>query len=385
MNESPQAPIRLWQFMGAIFLLIGAYLDNLRGPLLPVMARELNMDLSELGQFLAIGNLAAIVGTVLLIPIMNKISERKTGMFAILLILLGWVVIRLGELGYSKIYLAFFFGLCTSIFGALSNIFIVKGTPVKKQSRTLSLHQMMYGLGSIIAPFAVALSLTQGWPWSWLIIGLIPFAIAISITIKLGLAETGVLPEANSGMMSFSRQKTAVLFIFMGYVASEVACSMWMATYLNEKFHLPVSESSYITGGFFAVMMISRFFCFLFAKETKENSLLWLSLTAPLVIVTLVQLGAPYQILPLSGLFGPFFPIYFAKVSRKYKTEWRSMAIWLIVALQTSLMIMHLIVGKVADRIGSSQAYWFIPILLTITILFLPKILKDLSVSDHNV
>jgi fucose permease len=170
----------------------------------------------------------------------------------------------------------------------------------------------------------------------------------------------------------------------MGYVASEVACSMWMATYLSAKFNLSVEQSSPLTAGFFAVMMLTRLLCFFFAKPKFQYQLMWASLLIPAAVVTVVQLGGSFYLLPLAGCFGPFFPMYFSMISRHYPKEWRSMSIWLIVSLQIALMAMNLGIGHLAKAVGSAQAYWLIPVTLVATLILLFQLLKELKALGNS-
>ena len=111
MQSSLEHPKRLWQFLGAALLFFGAFLDNLRGPLLPIMAKDLHLDLADLGGFLAIGNLGAIIGTFLLIPLMQKLSERRTAMGAAILLASGWFAVRLSQLGFGSTVLSLYLAL----------------------------------------------------------------------------------------------------------------------------------------------------------------------------------------------------------------------------------------------------------------------------------
>lgn len=379
MNSSPNTPLRVWQIMGSLFLLIGAYLDNLRGPLLPVISKELGLDISSLGNFLALGNIAAILGTFLLIPILQKISERRTAMVVVLSLSLGWFAIRLTQLGYGTYALSFYFGFCTTLLGALSNIFIIRGTPVIDQPRMLSGQQMMYGVGSLLAPLAVASCLGSNLPWTLLIVGLAPVALLMFLGLRWGIKEHGPTPEEGATQFRMDKRKLIVFLTFMGYVASEVACSMWMTTYLTSKFELGVERSSLITSAFFAVMMLTRLLCFFIANQKNQNLLMWIALVVPAIIVSLVQLGASFYLLPLAGVFGTFFPIYFSKISQSFSKEWRSMAVWLIISLQIAVMIMNLGVSRLAQKYGVVETFWFIPLTLCATMVLFSYLLKTLN------
>ena len=384
MQSALEHPKRLWQFLGAALLFFGAFLDNLRGPLLPIMAKDLHLDLADLGGFLAIGNLGAIIGTFLLIPLMQKLSERRTAMGAVILLASGWFAVRLSQLGFGSIVLSLYFGLATALCGALSNIFVMRGTPLKDQPRILSGQQMMYGIGSMLAPLALASVITNGQPWSLLIVAMVPVSFILFLVIKFGIEEHGPLPEPEAKSFRLNGTKLRVFLTFMGYVASEVACSMWMATYLSAKFNLSVEQSSPLTAGFFAVMMLTRLLCFFFAKPKFQYQLMWASLLIPAAVVTVVQLGGSFYLLPLAGCFGPFFPMYFSMISRHYPKEWRSMSIWLIVSLQIALMAMNLGIGHLAKAVGSAQAYWLIPVTLVATLILLFQLLKELKALGNS-
>ncbi|MCX6125873.1 MAG: hypothetical protein NTV34_14155, partial [Proteobacteria bacterium] len=60
--------------IGIVFLLVGSYLDNVRGPLIPALIQQATFNYQSVSQILIWGHLTAFVVTWLLIPGLNRVS-----------------------------------------------------------------------------------------------------------------------------------------------------------------------------------------------------------------------------------------------------------------------------------------------------------------------
>ena len=143
---------------------------------------------------------------------------------------------------------------------------------------------------------------------------------------------------------------------------------MWMTSFLVDIHKLTVESASYYTSLFFLLMMGSRLACFFFLNEKNQKYLLVASLGIPLITMTLGILTEAYWLLPIAGLFGPFWPIFMAKVTRSFPTQWKALTMWLLFGLQFSLLCMNYAVGKLTEVTSMQNAYLIAPIFCVLTI-----------------
>jgi fucose permease len=126
--------------------------------------------------------------------------------------------------------------------------------------------------------------------------------------------------------------------------------------------NMNIETATTILSSYFGVLLGTRFLCAVFMTTQLEKIVLLLSLSIPPIVLFLVlrELIDPWFLLAI-GLFGPFFPVFLARVSRSSPTNWRSFTIWSIVAMNLLLAAGHLFLGKLADKFGIGSAY-FLPV-----------------------
>jgi len=132
---------------------------------------------------------------------------------------------------------------------------------------------------------------------------------------------------------------------------------MWLPTFMVEHGKMSIVDAARYQSYFFLALAGSRGSCFLFVKRAYETPVMLLSLIVPCIVYAAVFLGS-YYLLPLVGLAGPFFALFLARVSRVFPTQWKSLAIWLMISIDLFLGISHFLLGDLADRVGIYNAYY---------------------------
>jgi hypothetical protein len=139
---------------------------------------------------------------------------------------------------------------------------------------------------------------------------------------------------------------------------------MWMTTYLVREHGFSPSAATPYLSAFFLVMATSRVVCAVAVRERWERLILRGALVLPLGAFAAAYLFGLKSALALTGLFGPFFPVFLARQSRRYPDRWRSVTIWTMVAMSVTIGLCNLLVGRAADLVGLRTAYLLPPLLL---------------------
>ncbi len=350
-------------FTGFFMLLISSYLDNVRGPLLPVIARDLNISYGLTGFFLTIGNIAAALSIISLIPLSKILCDRRIscgiGVFAIVSVLFSHLV---G--GYSTLLiLAIMLGAAIAVLGTLSNILTIKGTESEERGRYLSGLHVTYGAASLIAPLLAGYFLSKDVAWPWLFSGsvILSFSMVTYIYKFLYDRDDGIEVSKPVAVPVKKDQKllilkVLILAVFTTYVGGEVLTSMWLATYLVEYKKFSISDASFYVSCFFLILALSRTGSFIFGTVRRERAIIWSSLVASLVCMLLGHVGSNLAF-SFAGILGPFFPLFLARVSRIFAEAWQSFTILLIAAIQLFLGIAHFCLGSIVDVLGVQRAF----------------------------
>lgn len=385
VSKSEEKIHAAYVFAGFSLLIMVAYLDNARGPLLPVISKKLSIPYTYAGLFLTVGNLTAIASTMLMVKAMKRYSEKVITLwicgFSGLIALFAPFVSELTGL----ICLGAVIGVSIATGGAMCNVLTIKGSPPKVRGQMLSGQQVMYGLGSFAAPFSLTAATHISWPW-WSILSTASILLlALGIIYYLSLPNEKKSPEDVHKAAAFKLKKIHVVALtsFGLYVAGEVMTSMWMATFLVDDIGLSSREAAPYVSGFFMTMAATRLAGFFFIRERMEKTILFVCLIVGILALVTSLLGF-YYLLPIVGLVGPFFPLFMAELSRSFPKAWQSMTVLVSVSMQISLSVMNLSVGILTDALGIHKAFAVAPSLLLVSLgcLFWYERLKKTHLED---
>ncbi len=363
-----------WTLVGAGFLLlfVSAFVDNARGPLLPVIAREMGVTYGRVGLFLVVGQVASIPVAILLTPLLRAYGEVAVARGISLLAMATCLAASLVGSFPALLGFAAVLGGTITMLGTASNVLVIRGTPAALLGRMLSGLHMMYGVGSLLAPLAATAILSGGWRWQSVFAVAAPVALADAVLLTRRRRSEPVVPVAvRAAPPGRPWRHAAVLAIFGSYAAGEVLCSMWLVSYVLAGPRLTREQGAVCLTGFFGLLALSRLASAVLVPRRWERRALWLSLGLATLALLAGQWHSPW-LLPLAGLCGPCFPLLLAGVGRAYPDEWRDLTVWIMVAVQASLSLAHGLMGLAADAFGIVAAFRLAPLLwlLTAALLF---------------
>lgn len=347
---------------GFASLFLGAFLDNSRGVILPLVQKKLDLSYSQLSFFLILGCFSAFPAVLSLVALKQKFSQNfllKGMLFFTLLVL------SLGFLPLSPVLFFTFgtlLGICLSWFGSLCNFWVMQGTPVALRARFFCGLHVMYGVGSFFAPQVFGWVERKQLPYAF---GYF-FAIPV-ILFLLGLLFFFIKEEVWEKHTKTERSKIdsldlLIVLTFAVYVAAEVMTSMWMQTALMQSKGFSYSEASVQLSCFFGFVVLSRLLCFFWVKTE------WI----PTIILSTLLFGAACIFLgqvrfskafAFAGMIGPFFPLFLSYIGHHFPERASKLTLIIMAFLQFTLGFCHLLLGKIADKIGIGLSF-YIPMFL---------------------
>ena len=359
-------------FLGFAILFIGAFFDNVRGPLLPQWSTEFKLPYDKQGLLLTFGNLGALLCTFSLAPLLNRYPLRR---IILCVLVLGLVFSLSSYFVYDFISLACFaafLGIVCSLLGTLSSLHVQQSSRPQVRSKLLSLLHLMYGAGSYLAPFIVTFFILEKKPWHYNFLAAVAPLVLIYgyLTLRPNKKTVQITVTTKESYRVNGRQWLTILAMGF-YVCGEVLSSMWMVSYFQNHLNFANTDSNFFQSIFFACMSITRLLCFLFLPRGWELRVMVTSVIAGIVIFcTGIWFKNP-GLIALVGIIGPFFPLYIARISEKFPLQSRSMTIYVLSFMQLSLAMAHLFLGRLSAQIGIKNAFLMPPVLLVVSLILI--------------
>ena len=391
-----------------LLMLAAAFIDNLRGSLIPLLHDHLELDFALAGAMLL--TVAGISGGLFNSQLLN--IERRTGVRGLIVFSVGLTVIMAilatqvrGPLSLGM--MAIFLGGAITSMGTISNLLLLMASEGKIPSSDEASHpnplnsldirsarrakmmaglHLMYGLGSLVAPAVATISVGRGWPWPSMFI--LPLAMLVPVMIMTlpmdekhsgtspGMKPPGLpLEKKTHGIWhNVSSGEWFVVAIFLAYVTGEVLTSMWMPAFLIAHFGLSYENANQKAAGFFMVFSLARLGVLILMRDKFHKPFIYVPLfAAATAMIAATIISQPGQadsalvfLFPAAGMIGPFFPMMLARVCTIYNKSWQRLTVIILTTMQVALALSHLILGAVFDHLGAQRAYLIPPFLLLI-------------------
>lgn len=313
---------------GAFFaFFIFGFTDNLKGPALPALLDDLQLNYSLGGTILLgiyLGFMAATLTTGLLA---DALGHKAVLVLAGVCLAVGvtsfaafssplWLTLAMVALG---------FGLGAVELGC--NSLIVLLHPGDK-GRYLNLLAVLHGMGSMIAPLYAGWLLAGGSSWRvvyrWDLVLILPLTGFFALTgfPPKPADASDQIDFRHIGRTAFSPVLLAHYFADLLYVAFEIGIASWMVEFLQKDRGQSVTQSTLALSIFFGLIMAGRFVgSFVVERFGYLRSVLLTALTAS-ACVGLSLFGPPllWWLLPASGFFlSIIFPTITASISGSLK------------------------------------------------------------------
>ncbi len=293
--------------------------DNLKGPTLPAMLAELNIDYGTGGNIL----FGEYVGFLVATLITGLLADRY-GLKPI--ILLAGVLLAIGIAGYSSFSIPWL--MATSLFIAglgfgafeLGPNAVIVNLYHEQKGLYLNLMAVMHGLGSMLAPLITSFLFGLGSSWRgvfrWDLLIILIF-ILFSLLPKFPKAEDKTSIDFRSiPRIAFTPRTLSYYAAMMFYVASEIGLASWMVVYLQDVRAINQNTGNTYLALFFGMIMLGRFLgSFIVKRLGYLRATLMTSLAA--AVSFSIGIFTPLTIfIPLTGFFYSIvFPTLTASIS----------------------------------------------------------------------
>jgi len=293
--------------------------DNLKGPTLPAMLAELNIDYGTGGNIF----FSEYVGFLIATLITGILADR----FGLKLVfVLAGVALVIGAGGYSSFNTPLLLSISLFIVGLGLGAFELGPNAVivslyhEQKGLYLNLMAVMHGLGSMVAPLFAGLLFSMDVSWRtvyrWDLLLIVVFLIA-SLLLRFPKSEEKASLDFRAiPKVAFNHSMPFFYGAMLFYVSAEIGLASWMVVYLQEARGLDEVVSNNYLAIFFGMLMLGRFLGgFIVKRVGYLRAILIASLMATLSVSIGIFSGIA-MFIPLTGFFfSIIFPTLTAAVS----------------------------------------------------------------------
>ncbi len=346
---------------GFLSFFVFGFIDNLKGPLLPEILRSEGMSYGQGGTFFLAAYVGFVIATLSTGIMADLLSNRRVLLLAGVCLLAGIIGMNLTS---SLLLLNLSMGLVGMGLGAIE--LGANGLMVELHStaraRYLNLLATFHGVGSLLVPLMAAWLISKGLPWPQ--IYLCAGTLVVLLVALCGLTRHQPREHKLGGTgwnwnvvlrEGFTARMCWFYLLICAYVAVELGIAAWLVEYLQKVEQMSLARSSLYLSGFFALIMLGRFFGSWWVERVGYLRMIAAALCGTLMCLA-GGLYGPNEMrwmLPLSGLFMAIvFPTVAAAVAATHQANVGSIFGILFTFGGVGGALGPWVVGQVSDSYG---------------------------------
>ncbi|MDR2611029.1 MAG: MFS transporter, partial [Clostridiales Family XIII bacterium] len=342
----------------AAYLIFGLS-ENVKGPAIPRIQADLDINEFQIGLLLAVNALGYLIACSFTAPLARRIGLKPALMISLFVIALSGVTICFAP-SYLMLALSFFIMYLANGMLEIALGILAAGFFTERTGTMLNIAHFFYGGGSIIGPIASAglMAVTVhnaqlGWRYMYMIVlacALLPLIPALFGHIH-GRDNEKIKGEYNAYLRDKNLWCVIIILSFGGM--AEMGIGGWLVNYMEKANGFGTKEAAFALTAFFAVFTLTRLVIGpLIDKLGFIKSLLLLCGFASVTLILGILCGGrPGEVLiVLSGIgIAPLYPTVFAVVAKLYHEKIDTAMTVTLTAMGIISMISNLLLGFVID------------------------------------
>lgn len=265
-NSERNLPARtVWVLTIGAFLafFIFGFVDNLKGPILPILLRDLDFSYSTGGTLLLGAYLGFLIATLLTGALADTVGNKALLIAAGLLLTAGVLMFSLSATFWPLAAAMLLIGLGMGAIEVGGNSLIVE-VHDERRGQFLNLLGVFHGTGSLLVPLVAAYLLARNMSWQQI------YQLTLVLTVLLTLYFLFVrYPRPGNGeshgfdlallrSKGFTRRMNLYYLLIAVYVAAEIGIASWIVEFLQVEKGMAQTQSALYLSLFFLFIMLGR-------------------------------------------------------------------------------------------------------------------------------
>ena len=351
-----------------LFVVFGGFLifglsENIKGPAIPNMQSEFNLNESQLGVLLALNSLGYLLACSFTSILSDRIGIKWTGILAFASMTLAGIFMYLSN-GYPSLTASYFLlyvgnGILEIGLGIMAARIFTKNT-----GTMMNLSHFFYGLSSIGAPILGASMMgwhifdgELGWRGMYLIILSLAILPIIPSLVGRFPEEHEHEGEATSFRGLFKDPIAWLIVAVLSFgVVSELAIGSWLVYYLQHAYDWSLKRASEMLSLFFLFFTLSRLFAGPITDKIGYtlSTMLFSAFSGAcsLAAVFIGEMGA--ILFAIAGIgIAPIYPTVMALLAKRYAKGVGTAITFTVTLLGIASVIGNLLIGVIIDFVNS--------------------------------
>jgi len=350
-----------WLLLAIVFggFLVFGFSENVKGPAIPRMQADFDLNESQLGLLLAFNSLGYLVACTFTGALSGKIGIKWTGMLAFGSMALSGVLIYASS-NYPSLSASYFLMYIGNGMLEIGLAIMAARIFTKNTGAMMNLSHFFYGLSSAVAPIVASSMMgwnlfggELGWRGMYLImlsLSLLPMIPTLAAKFPGDDGEHG----ERMTLKGFAKDPAAwliVLVLSFG-VVSELAVGGWLVNYLEKAYGWTTDSASGMLSLFFVFFMAARL---LLGPVTDKvgytRSVIALSAFSGLCSFAAILSGEGGAILfAVAGIgIAPIYPTVMAILAKRYPRGTDMAITFTVTMMGIATVVGNLLIGVIID------------------------------------
>lgn len=366
-----------------------ALIENFKGLFVPFFKVDLNMNDTGIGVINGLGTWAYLIFSLVGSVLCEKFGQKKVFILGISVMMVSLVIFKFVDSRASLYFGMFVFNSALALISIAINT-IVPILAVGFQAVLMNLTHLFYGFGASSAQVIGSKLLANNIQWRniYLYSSLI-FVVLMIFLFRADIPKTEKVHKKNKkGFSPNEIRIIAFISIAIGfYVFAELETGSWFVNYLRNNYSFSIEKSANYIALFYIMLTIGRLVGgFIVEKIGYLKSIIIFMSIAVVLYFAGITLGNGFVILvSISGFFFSIvYPTVIVIISNLFKEKSASAIGIVVTASSLVKMLLSFGFGKLNDVIGSYNAFYFIPLGLVVSLIFINIVNKTSYLIREN-
>lgn len=366
--------------IGFIFLIMIsiALAENFRGIFIPEFKLQFAISDTDIGIIDSMGTLGYLVFTFIGSILCQKLGQKKVFIAGLIVMVIS-MLMYFGTNTAGMLYINIFVLNIGLAFTSIAINTVIPVLAVGFQAVLMNATHFCYGIGASSASYIGGTLLENGYSWNniYFVVGIF-FVMLLMIFLFVKVPNVSKSEYIGKKEIYISKRNNAIMvMLILGlgfYVFAEISTGTWFINYLTENLSMSPKTSSSYMSLFFMMLTIGRLTGgFIVEKIGYLKCILIYLVIAFLLYLSGIIIGNNAIILvSISGFFFSIvYPTALLCIGKIFESN-SAGAIGIVVTFSSLVrMMLSAIFGKINDILGTTMAFYIIPICLIVSFIFM--------------